>query len=243
MPEVLRSDEWELPELIEHFTAELDGPEAGEWLQQATLAIRARRRDSVYGPWNVSLDLNVISRFDAPTNRMLFHSAQPGETQFGKLHLELAPVVREQLQLPQEPDSKRPRDPRVIDLALLLAHGIDDVRMLVKLLRLGIRSLGDLAEVASADALRRVLMAKTGLSLDLISRLLRPSIQGTKRDADRWMIHGYHFGDSAGSVMADGKVLPAIEWSDDAVIARGPDKVKAIVITDARGTKSDAFTL
>lgn len=237
MPEVLRSDEWQLPELIEHFTAELD--EVAD-----TLAIRARRRDSVYSPCNVSLDLNVISRFDASTNRMLFHSAQPGETQFGKLHLELAPVVREQLQLAtQEPDPKRPRDPRVIDLALLLALGIDDVKMLVKLLRLGVRTLGDLAELASTDALRRVLMTKTGLSLDLITRLLRPFIQGTKRDGDHWIIHGYHFGDSTGSVMADGKVLSAIEWRDDAVLARGPDKVKAIVIADASGTKSDTFTL
>lgn len=162
----LRNDEWDLPELIEHLSADLD--EVAD-----TLALRSQRRDSVYSPANISIELYITSRYDAGSGRVLFRNGQPGDQGLSKLKLELAPVMREQLQM-QAHDLVRPRDPRLIDEAFLDGLGIMGAAAAVKaFLRLGIKTVGDLAEVASTDALRRAIAQKIELPVEVINVILK----------------------------------------------------------------------
>jgi hypothetical protein len=227
------NDEWELAEMIEHLSAQLD--EVTD-----TLALRAKRRDTTHRPASVSLELYVSSRYDAENRRVLFRSSQPGEEGLSKLHLELAPAVSEQFEA-QMPDVERPRDHRLIDLAMLLFLGVHDITVLSKLVRLGIRSIADLADMARTEIERQVIAAKTGLPVKAIAALLRPFVERVTTQESDWWISGHHFGNTPGAVLADdGKPLPLVSWSDTAICVHAPPRgVKLISVVTSENAKSD----
>jgi hypothetical protein len=234
MPGELRNDEWELSEMVEHLSAELD--EVAD-----TLALRAQRREATYSPTTVSFELNVTSRFDGAANKVVFRSGQPGEQGLSKLRLELAPVPREQLQI-QPAEVVRPRDPRPIDLSVLLSIGIlNGPIALHKLLRLGIRTMGDLAELAGTDVQRQALEAKTGIGRDKLRTLLRPYIAQVVPEQDQLLITGYHFGTAEGTVLtADRKPLPVVSWSSEMIrVRRPPPTPKTIIAVSAEQSSSE----
>ena len=227
------NDEWELAEMIEHLSAQLD--EVTD-----TLALRAKRRDTTHRPASVSLELYVSSRYDAANRRVLFRSGQPGEEGLSKLHLELAPAVSEQFGT-QTPEVERPRDHRLIDLAMLLLVGIHDIGVLSKLARLGIRSVADLADMCRTETERQVIASKTGLPVKAIAALLRPFIERVTTHEGDWWIFGHHFGDTHGAVLGDdGKPLPLVSWSDTAIrINAPPRRLKMISVVTSENAKSD----
>ncbi len=221
----LRNDEWELSEMVEHLSAELD--EVSD-----TLAFRSQRRDATHSATTISLELNVTSRYDTKSKKVVFRSGQPGEQGLSRLKLELAPVIREQLQT-QPAEVLRPRDRRPIEgVAPDILH---------KLYRLGIRTIGDLAELAASDAQRQALAVKSGLSAETIRILLRPHIERVVPEEDQWVICGHHFGAAPGSVvMRDRTPMPLLSWGNERIRVRKVRSASNAVVVITTNGSSEA---
>lgn len=231
----LPNDEWDLQELIERFSAELDKV-------QDTLSLKSLARGMTFGPGVITLQLNAFLRFDARRDKILFRSAQPGEVNASTLKLELPPILRDQIQ--------------THGIQFKEAVGACQLNFLpdvtpaetAQLNRLGIFTLSDLNAMTMTPDMRTLVAAKAGLSFEKLSAWMEwPFIRQVRVSSTEMFVIGERFGkrETKSQVFLNNASLPVLEWSNELVRVKVPEGKRSgivVLVTEQGGSNCYLWT-
>lgn len=216
----LPNDEWELQELIERFSAEIDKV-------QDTLSLKSLARGMTFGPGALTLQLNAFLRYDARRDKILFRSARPGEMSASTLKVELPPILRDQIQTHGIQFKDAPG-------ACPLAHlaGITRAEM-AQFNRLGVFTLDDLKAMTITPDMRTMVAAKTGISFERLSGWMGwPFVSLVRPSGSDMFVLGDRFGKQRpkSQVLLDNVFAPVLDWNDNLVRVKVPEGKRSGIV-------------
>jgi len=203
--------EWELHELIESLSAELD-----RFLD--TVSLKSNARGITFGLTTMNLELNIFSRYDPASGKILFRTANPGEEGASVLKLDIPSLIKDQIKTHEEPVDKRPDARPLKDLGIKT----EDI---LKLNRLGIFTADNLMKMAVSDEMRQIIENKTGVKKDILIKAARiPRIWRINIEGNELHILGENFEVSPDKfVMVEGKMVNVTEWAPNYIKAQIPE--------------------
>ena len=210
------NDEWELHELMESFSSELDRFED-------TLSFKAYGRGITFGLTSLNLELHVFVRFDSKTEKWFFKSAKPGEAGASTLKLDLPSLLRDEIHTHGKRYELYNATP---------VSSLPDIKkvQIFRLARLGIFTVGDLKTLSISPELRNVVIHRAQIDEETLAGWLKiPYIREIKPVDNELLIVGRDFLDLGyrGSVIIEGKAAEVLEWSVDLIRVKIPKGVKA----------------
>lgn len=217
--------EWELHELIESLSSELD-----RFLD--TVSLKSNARGITFGLTTLNIELNVFSRYDPASGKMLFRTADPGEEGASVLKLDIPSLIKDQIKTHEEPVDKRPDARPLKDLGVKP----EDI---IRLNRLGIFTADNLMKMAVNDEMRQIIENKTGVKKDILIKAARiPSIWRINVEGNELQILGENFEVSPDkSVMVEGKIVKVTEWAPNYIKALIPEGMTGgnVAVIDSTG--------
>jgi IPT/TIG domain len=210
------NSEWRLCDFVNALGAELDCAEDA-------LSLKSYGRDVSFALNKLSLDVAVSARVDG-RGRVLFRTAEPGDTGATVLKLDLAQMLRSQLE-----DARKPLDENVDSRPLSMLEGMtrEDLDAFADL---AVFTLEDLRRVARTPAMVVELARQTGLAeirirrwLDLPYLLDLAPDHGTAGDIVT--IRGRKLGErsTASMVLFGDCPAPILEWAEHRIAVEVPE--------------------
>jgi hypothetical protein len=211
MADLLPNKEWELHELIESLSAELD-----RFLD--TVSLKSNARGITFGLTTMNLELNVFSRYDRLTGKILFRTANPGEEGASVLKLDIPSLIKDQIQTHEDGFAKKPDTRPLKDLGI-------KSDLIAGLNRLGIFTVDNLKKMSVSDEMRQVIENKTDIKKDAIVKWVKiPSIWRVNIEGNEIIILGENLQSAPDKVvMIEGKIATVTEWETNKIRARVPE--------------------
>lgn len=213
MTDVQPNKEWELHELIESLSAELD-----RFLD--TVSLKSNARGITFGLTTMNLELNVFSRYDHASGKILFRTANPGEEGASVLKLDIPSLIRDQIKTHEDDFDKKPDTRPIKDLGIKT----EDI---IRLNRLGIFTADNLKKMSMSDEMRQVIENKTGIKKSTVVKWVKiPSIWRVNVEGDEIAIIGENLEAATDKiVMVEGKVANVTQWTSNFIKAKIPEGV------------------
>ncbi|MGP8337501.1 MAG: hypothetical protein ACT6FC_04630 [Methanosarcinaceae archaeon] len=213
--ENLENKEWELHELIETLSSELDRFED-------TLGLKSIVRGITFGLTTAELELNVFVRYDPDKGKIYFRTANADETGYSKIKIDLPSLIRDQIQTHQDIPTEKP------DMSPLESlKGIKESDIL-SLNRLGVFNVSHLKKLAAqSPEIRDEVHNKTAIDTKHISKWLKiPEINEIKEIGNELLISGDNIkGMGDENVFVGGYRTDILETSKGLLRVRLPEDV------------------
>lgn len=222
--ENLENREWELHELIETLSSELDRFED-------TLGLKSVVRGITFGLTTAELELNVFVRYDQKKGKIYFRTANVNENGYSKIKIDLSSIIRDQIQTHQDIPTEKPD---MSPLGSLKGIKESDILNLNKLGVFNIHHLKKLA--AQSPEIRDEISNKTAINTRNISKWLEISeINEIKEIGNELLITGNDIkGMGDENVFIGGHRTDILETSEGLLRVRLPEGfTKGDVIIDS----------
>ncbi|HTQ78636.1 MAG TPA: IPT/TIG domain-containing protein [Thermoanaerobaculia bacterium] len=205
--------EWRLADLLDAIASEVDRA-------QDAVALKSLARGLTFGLKGLDLDLAVTARFD-PAGRLLFRTADPGQSGGSVLKLSLEEVAQGQVE-----EVRTPLDGAGLPLSTLPGITAEEIAALG---RLSIFTLDDLRPYTASAALAAALARQSGVAEPHLRRWLGlPYLTAIDPPAgspgQTATLSGGHLGaaDPQNQVYFQTRAAAILSWSDTAVSVRIP---------------------